>query len=143
MICHVKQEQYLSIISCRSSDASILISRNSAQLFPPFPIVVNTLLHIATQFFTNSGFQETPINTTWSDGSSARTVIYTRDPRTALYDQCSVLQDFDDFIFRPSLMSTLSDGTPFQTSPMHTAHFQNVYKFIRQSLFNCNDNTVF
>ena len=93
--------------------------------------------------FTNSGFHETPLNTTWSDGSSGRTVMYTRDPRTVLCDRFSALQENEDFIFRPLLKSSRPDGTPFQTSPMQTALFHNIYKSIRQRVFNCNDNLLF
>ena len=94
-----------------------------------FSTLADCRKHLAAHcnsMFTNSGFHEKPLNTTSSDGSFGRRVIYTRDPRTVLCDQFSALQETDDFIFRPSPMSTRSDDTPFQTSHMQTAHFHNI-----------------
>ena len=94
------------------------------------------------KMFRNSGFKETPVDTTWSDGTSGRTTMYMRDPLDLLKEQISVLEDRDGFTFRPVPKPRRADGTTYQSTPMETDHFHDVYNSVRRRVFSTADAKV-
>ena len=64
---------------------------------------------------------------TWSDGTMGRTTRYMRDPLYALKQQISALEEDDGFTLRPVPKPQRPDGTTYQSTPMETSHFHNVY----------------
>ena len=92
--------------------------------------------------FRNSGFQETHIDTTWSDGTKGRTALYLRDSVDVLREQFIALDRSDSFAFRPTQKGKRSDGSLIQTELMQSEFFHTVYNSIRQRVFSSRNEKV-
>lgn len=94
------------------------------------------------KMFHSSGFQQTSVDTTYPDGSVGQTTMYMRDPIDVLKQQISALEDRDAFTFRPVPKSRRSDGSTYQSTPMETSHFHDVYSSVRRRVFSTTDISV-
>lgn len=77
--------------------------------------------------FQNSGFEQLEIQTALYDGSRGRAPMYLRDTVQFLREQLSVLDNTENFIFRPVEKKLRADGAAFQCSSMKTAQFLDIY----------------
>lgn len=92
--------------------------------------------------FLTTGFEETEFNTSFNGGTAVRTIICLRDFAQVLKVQIIVLFNSDDFLFRPIGKSLRTDVTPYQTEPIHSAYFHDIYKAVKQQVFFVRDSKV-
>lgn len=68
--------------------------------------------------------------------------MYMRDPVQVIKQHISALEHFNSMEFRPVTKPVRSDGTTYQSSPLETSHFHDVYKSVRHRVFSSSDSTV-
>lgn len=93
--------------------------------------------------FHNSFFQETDIQSNWSDGSNGRTTMFLRDPLEVCREQISVLDETEEVICLTLPKPLRLNKTEFKSSYMQISHFYNAYKSLSQRLFWSKDGKVF
>lgn len=69
--------------------------------------------------------------------------MYLRGPLEAPCNQISASEEFDSFMLRPFPQSVRPDGTSYRLSPLQTSHIHDVYKSVKQLVFQFQMKKLF